>query len=134
MKTIFDYNPDEIIDLGDGTYLENSNIEEFIDEETGATQWRADSVRKEWPKEPEVPIEVYAWRLRLATQMGGLKTAIDALLNSLPEPDKTIALEAWNSGVTIRRDSPLIASLATQLGLTKEQVDEYFIQANSIEI
>ena len=134
MKTIFDYNPDEIIDLGDGTYLENSNIEEFVDDDTGTTQWRADSVRKEWPKEPEVPIEVYAWRLRLATQMGGLKTTIDALLNSLPEPDKTIALEAWNSGVTIRRDSPLIASLATQLGLTKEQVDEYFIQANSIEI
>lgn len=134
MKTIFDYNPGEIIDLGDGTYLENSNIEEFIDEETGATQWRADSVRKEWPKVPQVPEEVYAWRLRLATQMGGLKTTIDALLNSLPEPDKTIALEAWNSGVTIRRDSPLIASLATQLGLTKEQVDEYFIQANSIEI
>lgn len=134
MKTIFDYNPDEIIDLGDGTYLENSNIEEFIDPETGATQWRADSVRKEWPKTPQVPEEVYAWRLRLATQMGGLKTTIDALLNSLPEPDKTIALEAWNSGVTIRRDSPLIASLATQLGLTKEQVDEYFIQANSIEI
>lgn len=134
MKTIFDYNPDEIIDLGDGTYLENSNIEEFTDEETGATQWRADSVRKEWPKTPQVPEEVYAWRLRLATQMGGLKTTIDALLNSLPEPDKTIALEAWNSGVTIRRDSTLIASLATQLGLTKDHVDEYFIQANSIEI
>jgi hypothetical protein len=134
MKTIFDFRPAEIIDLGDGTYLENSNIEELTDDETGATQWRADSVRKEWPKVPEVPIEVYAWRLRLATQMGGLKTTIDALLNSLPEPDKTIALEAWNSGVTIRRDSPLIASLATQLGLTKEQVDEYFIQANSIEI
>jgi len=132
MKTIFDYNPDEIIDLGDGTYLENSNIEEFTDEETGAMQWRADSVRKEWPKEPEVPIEVYAWRLRLVVAAAGLKDNIDLLLSNLPEPDKTVAHEAWNAGVTIRRDSILLAQVTSALGLTEQQVDEMFIQANAI--
>lgn len=132
MKTIFDYNPGPITDLGDGTYLENSNIEEFTDEETGATQWRADSVRKEWPKVPEVPIEVYAWRLRLAAIGAGLKDDIDSLISNLPEPDKTVAHEAWNAGVTIRRDSILLIQVASALGLTEQQVDELFVQANAI--
>lgn len=134
MKTIFDYNPDEIIDLGDGTYLENSNIEEFTDEETGATQWRADSVRKEWPKTPQVPEEVYAWRLRLAVKNAGLKTTIDNLIDQLDPEQREIAYEAWNNGVTIRRDSPLVAQLAYALGLTEQDVDGLFIQANSIQI
>ena len=132
MKTIFDYNPGPITDLGDGTYLENSNIEEFTDEETGATQWRADSVRKEWPKVPEVPIEVYAWRFRLVVTAAGLKDDIDSIISNLPEPDKTVAHEAWNAGVTIRRDSILLAQVASALGLAEQQVDELFIQANAI--
>lgn len=132
MKAYSDHNPGPITDLGDGTYYENSNIEEFTDEETGATQWRADSVRKEWPKTPQVPEEVYAWRLRLATIAAGLKDDIDSLISNLPEPDKTVAYEAWNAGVTIRRDSILLMQIVLALGLTEQQVDDLFIQANAI--
>lgn len=133
MKSFSDLHPGSITDLGDGTYFENSNIEELVNEE-GKPYFQYDVELHSWPTPPVVPEEVYAWRLRLSTQIAGLKTAIDSLLEQLPQPEQTVAKEAWNAGVTIRRDSPLVAQLAGALGLLSEQVDELFIQANAIEI
>ncbi len=134
MKSFADNHPGSVTDLGDGTYYVNSNIEELIDEETGRTYFRYDVDLHYWPIPPIVPEEVYAWRLRLSTQIAGLKPSIDGLLDQLTEPEKTVAKEAWNAGVTIRRDSPLVGQLAAALGLSSEQVDELFVQANAIEI
>lgn len=134
MKVYADQHPGETTDLGDGTYFENTNILELTDQETGSPYFEFDAELKLWPTAPVVPQEVYAWRLRLSTQIAGLKMAIDNLLDQLPEPDKTVATEAWNHGVTIRRDSPLVAQMAGALGLPAEQVDELFVQANAIAI
>lgn len=134
MKVYASENPGPVTDLGNGTYFENSNIVELVDPETSEPYFEFDTELKYWPVEPTVPIEVYAWRLRLSTQISGLKESIDALLDQLEEPAKTIAKEAWNAGVTIRRDSPLVAQLAGALSLTDEQVDNLFLSANAIEI
>lgn len=134
MKVFANEHPGEIVDLGDGTYYETSNIVESTDPDTGQQIYSYDVVRKLWPTTPAVPEEVYAWRLRLSTQIAGLKPVIDGLLGQLPEPDKTVATEAWNHGVTIRRDSPLVAQMTGALGLPAEQVDELFVQANAIAI
>lgn len=134
MKVYASENPGPVTDLGNGTYFENSNIVELSDPETGETYFEFDAETKEWPASPVAPNEVYAWRLRLSTQIAGLKDSIDALLENLPAPAKTIAKEAWNAGVTIRRDSPLVAQLAGALSLTDEQVDSLFLSANAIEI
>lgn len=134
MKVHADHHPGEVTDLGDGTYFENTNIQEVDAPENGSTYYEFDAELKVWPVAPIAPVEVYAWRLRLSTQIAGLKSAIDALLENLPDPDKTIAKEAWNAGVTIRRDSPLVAQLAGALSLTDEQVDSLFLSANAIEI
>jgi len=133
-EVVFDHLPDPVIDLGDGTYYENSNIEEFYDELSESTRWRADVQRKNWPVAPPVPLEVYAWRLRIVVKNAGLKEAVDNLIDQLPSEQKAVALEAWNYGVTIRRDSPLISHIADALELTEEEVDGYFIAANAIEI
>lgn len=134
MKIIYESQPEPVVDLGDGTFFENSNIEEFLDEVTGTTQWRADAVRKPWPADPDTPVEVYAWRLRISVKNAGLKDSVDYLISQLPEEQSGIAYEAWNNGVTIRRDSPLIAQLASTLGLSEQEVDDLFIQANLIQI
>lgn len=134
MKVYAAEHPGDITDLGNGTYFENTNILELTDQETGSPYFEFDAELKLWPIAQAVPEEVYAWRLRLSTQIAGLKPVIDGLLGQLPEPDKTVATEAWNHGVTIRRDSPLVAQLTGVLGLTGEQVDELFVQANAIAI
>lgn len=134
MKAYADQHPGDKTNLGDGTYFENTNIHEITDPENGDMKYEFDAELKVWPVEPTVPVEVYAWRLRLSTQISGLKPSIDALLENLPDPEKTIAKEAWNAGVTIRRDSPLVAQLAGALSLTDEQVDNLFLEANAIEI
>lgn len=134
MKVYADQHPGETTNLGDGTYFENTNIKEKTDPENGNSYFEFDAELKTWPTAPSVPEEVYAWRIRLSTQIAGLKPSIDGLLGQLSEPEKTVASEAWNHGVTVRRDSPLVAQLADALGLTPEQVDEIFMQANAIEI
>ncbi len=134
MKVYAGENPGEITDLGDGTYFKNSNIVALSDPDTGDGYFEFDAELSVWPTASVVPEEVYAWRLRLITQLEGLKGNIDSLLDQLEEPAQTIAREAWTAGVTIRRDSPLVAQLTTALSLTTEQVDNLFLEANAIEI
>lgn len=134
MKTIFDYNPGPITDLGDGTYLENSNIEEFIDEETGATQWRADTERKRFPKPITPDTEVEVWRLRAVLELAGLTETVTTILENVSGPEGVFARSIWQLGGRARRGSATILFLADALGLTPEEVDELFIQADSAEI
>lgn len=132
MKVYSDQHPGPVTDLGNGTYYENSNIEELVHEETGQPYYSYDVELHTWPTDPVVPVEVYAWRLRRATQLAGIKSTIDNLIDQMQEPEKGTAYEAWHSGVTIRRDSILLGQLVSVMELTSEQVDELFIQANLI--
>lgn len=134
MKAYAAEHPGDITDLGNGTYFENTNIIELTDQETGSPYFEFDAELKLWPTAPAVPEEVYAWRIRLAAQMTGLKPSIDNLLDQLPEPGQSVAKEAWYNGVSIRRDSPMVAQISAALGLTGEQVDGLFVQANEIQI
>lgn len=132
MKTIFDFRPAGIIDLGDGTYLENSNIEEFTDEETGATQWRADSARKEWPK---VPIEVYGFQLMTVLRRIDLLDTVEEMINQIEDvSQREEVLLAWNPGVKVKRDSPTLTLIAAQLEIPTQQVDDIFIEANQVKV
>lgn len=78
------------------------------------------------------PLEVALWKLRFILSQMNLEQAVSDALNSLPEPQKTAANYIWNYGNTIDRDSSTIMFLQQQLGLTDAQVNEIFIQSNSI--
>jgi hypothetical protein len=78
------------------------------------------------------PLEVALWKLRFILSQMNLEQAVSDALNSLPEPQKTAANYIWNYGNTIDRHSSTIMFLQQQLGLTDAQVNEIFIQSNSI--
>lgn len=78
------------------------------------------------------PLEVALWKLRFVLSQMNLEQAVSDALNSLPEPQKTAANYIWNYGNTIDRHSSTIMFLQQQLGLTDAQVNEIFIQSNSI--
>jgi hypothetical protein len=80
------------------------------------------------------PLEVALWKLRFVLSQMNLEQAVSDVLNSLPEPQKAAANYIWNYGNTIDRHSSTIMFLQQQLGLTDTQVNEIFIQSNSITL
>ena len=80
----------------------------------------------------QVPQEVPLWAFRSMLALSGLTAAAVAQIAALPEPEKTVALTQWEYGNFIRRDHPLIAQMGVQLGLTSQQINAIFVQANSL--
>lgn len=80
------------------------------------------------------PLEVALWKLRFVLSQMNLEQAVTNALDSLPEPQRTAANYIWNYGNAIDRHSSTIMFLQQQLGLTDTQVNEIFIQANSITL
>lgn len=58
--------------------------------------------------------------------------SIQTAINSLTEPNKSIAQIAWDYAITFERDSPLLMCLATNLGLTQNEVDTIFLNASKL--
>lgn len=81
---------------------------------------------------PRVPREISNWRAKAVLHSLDLLPKIDAFLAALPEPQKSLALLAWNGDAKIRRDSPLITTMSDMLALSPEVLDSLFVQANTL--
>ncbi len=80
-----------------------------------------------------VPQTVSQRQIRTQLVLSGFNlTDIDAAIDSLSEPDRSIALIAWDYAVTFERESPLLVSLALILGLTDTDLDNIFINASQL--
>lgn len=78
------------------------------------------------------PSEVALWKLRFVLVQMGLEESIINAMNQLPEPQKTAATYIWNYGNSIDRQSSTIAFIQIVLGLSDTQVNNIYIQANSL--
>lgn len=83
------------------------------------------------PSVSYIPQTVTMRQARLALLDVGLLDTIEQALNSLPEPQRTRSLIEWNHGSVVERDSALVTQMSSALGLTSEQVDNLFLQANT---
>jgi hypothetical protein len=81
-----------------------------------------------------VPQSVTMAQARIALAQAGLLTTIEAGLNALPEPQKTTALTAWEYSPTVSRTGTFVTGLASQFGLTEEDLDNLFIAAAAIQL
>lgn len=95
-------------------------------------------IRKGWvevaeepaaPAAPVVPSEVPLWSFRAVLKIAGLQPQVEAILAAIPGNPGIVAREQWEFANFAVRNDPTVIALATQLGLTSEQVDAYFIQA-----
>ena len=66
--------------------------------------------------------------------LAGLLPAVEAALDAMPEPARTVAIAAWNGGADLARSGPTVLALSTTLGLTDDQVDDMFRQAAALEV
>ena len=86
------------------------------------------------PPPPPVPGEIANWRAKAVLGLAGLLPAVEAALNAMPEPARTVALAAWNGGADLARNGPTVLALSATLGLTDAQVDDMFRQASALEV
>jgi hypothetical protein len=82
----------------------------------------------------DIPSEVALWKLRFILSQMNLEQSVSAALETLPEPQKTAANYIWNYGNSIDRHSATIGFLQSYLGLSDTEVNQIFIQSNSITL
>ncbi len=81
-----------------------------------------------------VPTEVALWKLRFILSQMQLEQSVTEAINLLEEPQRTAATYIWNFGTAVDRDSNTVIFIKTALGLTEQEVDDIFIQANSVQL
>jgi hypothetical protein len=75
-----------------------------------------------------VPKRIEVLQGLLAIDQAGLSGVYESWINS---PERTFAEKAFiNKARTWRRDDPILQAAATEIGLTKEQLDQLFILAS----
>lgn len=84
--------------------------------------------------EANTPTEVALWKLRFILSQMNLEESVSNALNSLEEPQRTAATYIWNYGNAIDRHSSTVTFLQQALGLSNLQVNQIFIQSNSITL
>ena len=85
------------------------------------------------PPEPQspVPTNLPAWRIRVVLKQRGLLNNVKQLINSLPAEQKVIAEEQLVDA-KFERGHPLIEQLGMALGLTSDDLDDIFREADAI--
>ena len=76
-----------------------------------------------------VPLQVPLWAVRTVLQNNGLFAQADALIKG--SSDNALR-NYWEYGNDAHRESPIIASMASTLGLSNDQVDQMFRDAGSL--
>lgn len=84
------------------------------------------------PETTPVPQEVARWALKELCLVRGHASAIEAALDSLPDPPRTVARNRWENKDTISRGSPIISAMQALLGWSSAYVDELFRAAAAL--
>lgn len=121
------------IELDAGTQAWAAVADDTIVARYGLT--RADFPDATPPELPEVVAQavsvpaVTPRQARLALLAAGKLAAVDAALAAMPGAAGEAARITWEFALEIRRDDPLIVSMAGALGLSDEALDGLFAQA-----
>ena len=82
---------------------------------------------------PIVPKAITPRQARSALFISGITNEmVVSAINTLPSPTKELALITWEFSVEFHRDNPLVATMATMLGWTSDQIDQLWIGASQI--
>lgn len=96
-----------------------------------------DQLPEEWEKykqKPSVPSTVTATQIRLWLVTHNINLQqIDNIINNIPDPilKATVSVQ-WEYAPYVERNHPMIETLGAFLGLSKEDIDNAFIEASQI--
>jgi hypothetical protein len=80
------------------------------------------------------PETIANWRAKAVLALAGFIPAVEAALDGMAEPARTVARYAWDGGADFARTGPTVLALAAALGLTDAQLDAMFSQAASLQV
>jgi len=82
---------------------------------------------------PAVPVSVSMRQAKRALLAAGLLDLADqAIAGIADDTERRAAQIDWTSATDVRRDWPLVASIAQALGLTDQQIDALFVAASQL--
>jgi len=120
---------DSVFEIGNNnpTWVWSDKIKTFVDPRL---VWDADAQAYVAP--PPAPIiipdEITMTQCRELLFDKGLYDAVNSAIATMPVK----AQIAWEYRGTVRRDSPLVLEVASQIGLTSEQMDQWFLEASNL--
>ncbi len=80
-----------------------------------------------------IPSQATPRQIRLALTISGISIeTIDAAIEAMPEPDRSLAKIEWEYATYFARDNQLMNSMAQGLGMTEEQIDGLFSLASTL--
>lgn len=80
-----------------------------------------------------VPQQVTPRQMRVALIMSGISIAsIEAMIDALEEPQKSIVRTTWEYSTAFERDNEILNQMASMLGLSQPQVDDLFLLARTL--
>lgn len=72
-------------------------------------------------------------QIRVALIMSGISIAsIEAMIDALEEPQKSIVRATWEYSTIFERDNEILNQMAPLIGLSQSQVDDLFILAKTL--
>lgn len=85
------------------------------------------------PAVPIVPVSVSMRQAKRALLAAGLLDAADQAIAGIADDTARRAAQIdWTSATDVRRDWPLVASIAQALSLTDQQIDALFVSASQL--
>jgi hypothetical protein len=82
-----------------------------------------------------VPTEVSAIKFLVQLELEGVNEAnILSIIDTLPEPNRTIAKVSFKRATTFERDNPLLYLVGQAYGFDDAKLDEIFVNANKLPI
>jgi hypothetical protein len=86
------------------------------------------------PDPERIAREIANWRARAVLELAGILGTVEAAISAMDGPAGIVVRNAWQSGAPLARRGPTVSGLAPALGLTEEQVDQMFIQAEALSV
>lgn len=83
------------------------------------------------PAPPVVPERVPMLSAHLELLAAGWMPLIDAVIDQMPEPDRSMARVWLDKALTMARNHPLVLSIPAAIGKTEAEVDALFIRAGA---
>lgn len=80
------------------------------------------------PPEPQIPNSITPRQCRLLLLSRGMLSSVNEMIAGQDEATRI----TWEYATEFRRDNQLLVQLSTALGLSPDQVDEFFVEASKI--